>query len=123
MIDSKQSASASPPCGSLAMTATSTSSSSAHLHNWEPALNGHPIFDSSSDSGDKDDPSLELSINSLSKLKSSDATQDRGVPTRRKRTMLVKDADLIVAVGKQIRMTSLTESQPSATGEQTFKVM
>ena len=37
--------------------------------------------------------------------------------------MLIKDADLIVAVGKQLRMTSLTESQLSAAGEQTFKVI
>lgn len=36
--------------------------------------------------------------------------------------MLIKDADLIVAVGKQVRMTSLTESQLSTAGEQTFKV-
>ena len=36
--------------------------------------------------------------------------------------MLIKDADLIVAVGKQVRMMSLTESQLGAHGEQTFKV-
>jgi len=36
--------------------------------------------------------------------------------------MLVKDADIIVAVGEQVRMTSLTESQLSTTGEQSFKV-
>ena len=36
--------------------------------------------------------------------------------------MLIKDADLIVAVGKQVRMMSLTEPQLSTAGEQTFKV-
>jgi hypothetical protein len=36
--------------------------------------------------------------------------------------MLIKDADLIVAVGKEVRMTSLTEFQLSASGGQTFKV-
>lgn len=36
--------------------------------------------------------------------------------------MLIKDADLIVAVGKEIRMTSLTEFQLSASEEQAFKV-
>lgn len=36
--------------------------------------------------------------------------------------MLLKDADLIVAVGKQVRMMSLTESQLGVAGEQTFKV-
>ena len=36
--------------------------------------------------------------------------------------MLIKDADLIVAVGKEIRMTSLTEFQLSASEDQGFKV-
>lgn len=103
---------------------TATSSSSTHPHNWESVLNGHPIFDPPSGSGlDKDDSSLELSISSLAKFKSSDAVQDTGVPNGRRRTMLIKDADLIVAVGKQVRMTSLTEPQPSTAGDQTFKVI
>ena len=106
----------------------STSSSSTNPRSREQILNGHPIFDpSSGGSGDNilwkaDDPSLELSISSLAKFKSSDAVQDTGVPNGRRRTMLIKDADLIVAVEKQVRMTSLTESQPSTPGEQTFKV-
>jgi len=103
-----------------------TSSSSTHQPNWESVLNGHPIFDPSSGSGDdknlwkSDNPSLELSISSLS---NAIQDQDKGVPSGRRRTMLVKDADLVVAVGKQVRMTSLTESQLSSTGEQSFKVM
>jgi hypothetical protein len=114
-------------CSSLAMTAASSSSSSDPL-NWESVLNGHPIFDPSSSSTDDknswkaDDLSLELSISSLSKSKSSDTIQDGGVPNGRRRTMLIKDADLIVAVGKQVRMTSLTESQLSTAGERSFKV-
>ena len=110
--------------GSLVMTATSSPSSSTHPHNWESVLNGHPIFGSRSGSSDDenprkvDDPSLELSIISLSTV-----PPDKGVPTGRRRTMLIKDADLIVAVGEQVRMTSLTEAQLSPTGEQTFKVM
>jgi len=113
-------------CGSLPMTATSSSSNNPY--NWESVLNGHPIFDpSSGGSGDKnswkvDDRSLELSVNSLSKFKSSNDVQDGGITNGRRRTMLIKDADLIVAVGKQVRMTSLTESQPSTAGEKTFKV-
>lgn len=103
-----------------------SSSSSTHSRTWESVLSDHPIFDpSAGSSGDKnswkaDDPSLELSINSLSK--STSAIQDGGIPNGRRRTMLIKDADLIVAVGKQVRMTSLTESQLSDAGEQTFKV-
>ena len=91
-------------------------------------MNGHPIFDpSSGSSGDKNswkanDLSLELSITSVSKFKSSDTIQDGSIPNGRRRTMLIKDADLIVAVGKQVRMTSLTESQLNTTGEKTFKV-
>jgi len=108
--------------GSLVMAPAS--SASTHSPNWESVLNGHPIFGPLSGGGDdknswkSDNPSLELSISSL-----SNAVQDGDVPNGRRRTMLVKDADLIVAVGKQVRMSSLTESQLSATGEQTFKVM
>lgn len=107
---------------------TSVSPSSSHSHIWESVLNGHPIFNPSADSGgDKssrkaDDASLELSINSLLKSKSSNEVQDGGILGGRRRTMLIKDADLIVAVGKQVRMTLLTDSPLSATEEQTFKV-
>lgn len=106
-----------------------TSSSSTHPQKWESVLNGHPIFNPSAGSGDDqnynktDDASLELSINSLSKSKSSNVIQDGVVQGGRRRTMIIKDADLIVAVGKQVRMTSLTESQLSAAGEHTFKVL
>ena len=103
---------------------TAISSSSSNPHNWESVLNGHPIFDpSTGSSGDKNSckADLELSISSLSKFK-PDAIQDGGIPNGRRRTMLIKDADLIVAIGKQVRMTSLTESQLSTAGEQNFKV-
>lgn len=107
---------------------TSTFPSSAHPRKWESVLNGHPIFDPSAGSGSNenskkaDDTSLELSISSLSKSKHSNGIQDEGIPRGRRRTMLIKDADLIVAVGKQVRMTSLIESQSSTAEEQTFKV-
>ena len=113
-------------CGSLLMTLPS--STSIHPQNWESVLNGHPIFDSSASSSCNadlrraDDTSLELSINSLSKSKSFNAIQDEGIRSGRRRTMLIKDADLIVAVGKEIRMTSLTEFQLSASEDQGFKV-
>lgn len=112
-------------CGSMA----ATSSSSTHPSKWESVLNGHPIFDPSAGSGNDKSPnktdhaSLELSISSLSKSKPSNGIQDGGVPSGRRRVMLIKDADLIVAAGKRVRMTSLTESQLSAAGEQTFKVI
>ena len=105
-----------------------SSSSSTNPLNWESVLNGHQIFDSStgssddSDSRKADETSLELSITTLSKSKSTDATQDRDIPGGRRRVMLVKDADLIVAVGKQVRMMSLTESRLDTTGSRTFNV-
>jgi len=108
--------------GSLVMAPAP--SSSTHTPNWESVLDGHPIFNPSSGSGDDknswkaDNTSLELSISSL-----SNAIQDSGAPRGRRQVMLVKDADLIVAVGKQVRMTSLTESQLSTSGEQSFKVV
>ena len=107
---------------------TATSSSSTNPHNWEPVLNGHPIFDPSSGGSDDknswntDGPSLELSISSLSQFKPSDTIQDGGISGGRRRTMLIKDADLIVAVGNQVRMMSLTEPQPNTARERTFKV-
>jgi hypothetical protein len=113
-------------CGYSFMTANS--SSSTHPHKWESVLNGHPVFDSSASNRDDknswkaDDTSLELSITSLLRSKSTNDIQDGGIPSGRRRIMLIKDTDLVVAVGEQVRMTSLTESQLSAAGEQTFKV-
>ncbi|KAF9782863.1 hypothetical protein BJ322DRAFT_1073133 [Thelephora terrestris] len=108
---------------------TLLSSASVNPQNLESVLSGHPIFNSSTGSScdtdlrKVDDASLELSINSLYKSKSSNAIQDGGIPSGRRRTMLIKDADLIVAVGKEVRMTSLTEFQLSASGGQTFKTL
>lgn len=79
---------------------------------WGSILNAHPIF-----APDGDGTSLELSVNSLTRL-----SKDEQSPGGRRQIMLIKDADLVVAIGKSIRMTSLTDSRLNANSKQSYKV-
>jgi nucleoporin NUP82 len=83
---------------------------------WGSVLNGHPIFNKDIDDNDK---SLELSIRSLSRFTKVDPPQDEQSPSGRRQVMIIKDTDLILAVGKTIRMTSLTEAR---SGQRSYKV-
>jgi nucleoporin NUP82 len=69
---------------------------------WGSILSDHPIFSSDG----INDESLELSVNALS-FRNNASNEKPG----RRQVMLIKDADLIVALGCSIRMTSLTESR------------
>lgn len=81
---------------------------------WGSILNGHPIF---TPEDNADNNSLELSVNTLSRV-----AGDEQITGGRKQLMLIKDADLVVAIGKTIRMTSLTDSRLNGTAKQSYKV-
>lgn len=92
---------------------------------WSRILAGHPIFSlPKSLSGPllDLDTSLELSSNTLPNFRNPDPAEDGPTPSGRRRVMLLKDADLIVAAGREIRMTSLGESKLGRSTRQTFKV-
>ena len=63
---------------------------------WSSLLKGHPIFSSSSDTNQPQQPELY---------------DDSSLPSGRRQVMVLKDADLIVAVGKELRVTSLGDTK------------
>lgn len=97
----------------------------ADSDDWSAILNGHPIFDlprSVSARIDDYDTSLELSSNTLPKFSQLDPSQDEPTPAGRRQVMVLKDADLIVAAGKEVRMTSLGDSKLGRSARRTYKV-
>jgi nucleoporin NUP82 len=71
---------------------------------WSSLLKGHPIFSSSSDTN----PSQQFELYNDS-------------PCRRQ-VMVLKDADLIVAVGKELRVTSLGDAKLGKGKSESYKV-
>ena len=71
---------------------------------WASLLNGHPIFSSSTDT-------------SLSQL-----LDDSPSPPGRRQVMVLKDADLIVAIGKELRVTSLGDAKLGKGKSKSYKV-
>jgi nucleoporin NUP82 len=77
---------------------------------WTQTLQHHPIFTrhkTFEELSGNPDWSLELSTKSLPVFTTTDVLEDRPTPSGRRKTMALKDADLVVAVGKEIRMTTL----------------
>ena len=72
---------------------------------WASLLNGHPIFSSSTDT------SLSQQLDDSSLL-----------PGRRQ-VMVLKDADLIVAIGKELRVTSLGDAKLGKGKSKSYKVL
>jgi nucleoporin NUP82 len=91
---------------------------------WSKILYGHPIFSlSKSFRGPTAQPetSLELSSNTLPSFTHVDPAEDGPTPSGRRHVMVLKDADLIVAAGNEIRITSLGDTKLSRSVKQTFK--
>jgi nucleoporin NUP82 len=74
---------------------------------WSSLLKGHPIFLSSSDSSSSQQ--LEL-------------RDDCPSPSGRRQIMVLKDTDLIVAVGKELRVTSLGDAKLGRGKSKSYKV-
>ena len=92
-------------------------------NDWSAILNDHPIFSlQSSSSGQKDTlkSSLELSSNTLPDFTS--IGKENPTPSGRRQVMLLKAADLILAVGKEIRMASLGDARLNPALRKTYKV-
>jgi nucleoporin NUP82 len=74
---------------------------------WSSLLKGHPIFSSSTD------------INLSQQL---DLYNDSPLSSSRRQVMVLKDADLIVAVGKELRVTSLGDAKLGKGKSKSYKV-
>lgn len=92
---------------------------------WNEILKGHPIFSlpkSYKGPTAEAETSLELSTNTLPRFVKVDPLDDGPTPSGRRQTMVLKDADLIVAAGREIRMTSLSDTKLGQSARKTYKV-
>lgn len=91
---------------------------------WSKILDGHPIFSlpkSFSGSTGQLETSLELSSNTLPNFTHVDPAEDGPTHSGRLQVMVLSDADLIVAAGKEIRITSLGDTKLSRSVSRTYK--
>lgn len=91
----------------------------ADNEDWSRLLQDHPIFSPSSQ-----DKSTFLEFSTLSLRDSSNVdSSDTGSSTfGRRQTMILKDADLIVAADKEIRMSSFGDIKLSKSVRKSYKV-
>ncbi|KAF9469037.1 hypothetical protein BDZ94DRAFT_1182915 [Collybia nuda] len=93
---------------------------------WSKILSNHPIFSlpkSFTGPTAQAEASLELSSNTLPNFTHLDPADDGPTPSGRRQVMVLKDADLIVAAGREIRMSSLGDTKLSASLKRTYKTL
>ncbi|KAJ8086450.1 hypothetical protein PM082_005273 [Marasmius tenuissimus] len=89
-------------------------------------LSQHPIFSlpKSSNYSAQDENFLELSTSSLSKfLQSNNDSEKDTHPSGRRRVMVLRDTDLIVATGTELRMASLGDVKASKGSNKSYKIL
>ena len=95
---------------------------------WNAFLKDHPIFKNVKGKRAetaKGDASLELSLNSLPDFTADELDSDALTPSGRRQVMVIKDYELILAVGNQIRIAPLGDvksSRSSVPEQKTYKV-
>ena len=92
---------------------------------WSDILRDHPIFSLPKPfdaplSNFRD--LLELSTTTLSKFTNVDPQDDELTPSGRRQVMILKDADLIVAAGKEVRISSVGDLKLSQSVRRSYKV-
>ena len=90
----------------------------SYNNEWGKILDGHPVFNPPSSS--VKDESLEFSLSPLPDIKHDEESE--GKPTGRREVMCMKDSDLILACGSEIRMASLNDAKISGGSQRTYKV-
>jgi nucleoporin NUP82 len=93
---------------------------------WSSVLADHPIFSLpktfSGPASQNSQRSLELSSATLPKFTQTDPEEDGPTPSGRRQVMVLKDADLILAAGKEVRISSLGDSRLSRGQMKSYKV-
>ena len=92
---------------------------------WNSLLSSHPIFalpKSVSGPTGKGKSSLELSHNTLSDFTNLDPDNDEATPSGRRQVMVIKDSDIIIAAGSEIRIASLSDAKLRRCASQNHKV-
>ncbi|KAM5534279.1 hypothetical protein V8D89_012007 [Ganoderma adspersum] len=93
---------------------------------WDELLRNHPIFSlpNRGASSGRVEAALNLSLSSLPDFVDLDPSEDKATPCGRRQAIAVKDADLIAAVGSEIRITSLGDSKGVRNASQkTYKIL
>ncbi|KAI0092598.1 hypothetical protein BDY19DRAFT_883645 [Irpex rosettiformis] len=96
---------------------------------WNAFLKDHPIFKSAKGkhaTAAKEDASFELSLSSLPDFTTDDLDNNTLTPSGRRQVMVIKDYELILAVGSEIRMASLGDVKSSRSGvpeQKTYKIL
>jgi hypothetical protein len=98
---------------------------------WNAFLHDHPIFESpknvagtSASRAGKDElgqQALELSLNTLPEFTKEDPVNNILTPSGRRQVLVMKDSDVVLAAGSEIRMASLGDSK-LAKSQRTYKV-
>ena len=93
---------------------------------WEELLKDHPVFSlpkSVSGPSGRGEESLNLSLSSLPDFVNLDPVDDKPTPSGRRQAIVIKDADLIVAVGSEIRIASLGDAKGArGSSQKSYKV-
>ena len=74
---------------------------------WDAFLDGHPVLSAKLSAEAKSE--VELSLRSVQEREDNAAKHDGPIPSRRRQVVVIKDSDLIVAAGSEIRIASLVE--------------
>lgn len=93
---------------------------------WSTMLEGHPIFTLPKGYGGptgQSEESLELSTNTLKKSMLEGPMEDGPPLSGRRQIMVLKDSDLIVAAGCELRITSLSDSKLGKSTNKSFKIL
>ncbi|KAG6855012.1 hypothetical protein C0991_005941 [Blastosporella zonata] len=93
---------------------------------WSKLIAGHPIFSlpkAFSGLSALSTSSLELSSNTLPSFTNVDPNVDALTPSGRRQVMVLKDADLIVAAGHEVRITALGDAKLNRSTRQIYKTL
>jgi len=89
---------------------------------WTKLLHEHPIFSLHNEIDLFKPNALELSTKTLPNFTTPDPQNDVPTPSGRRQVMILKDADIIVAAGREIRMSSFGDLKLSCSMRKSYKV-
>src|ERR1700677_2127516 len=89
---------------------------------WSLVLNDHPIFSLPKSVAGHAEVSLELSTKTLQSFTNVDPWEGGPIPPGRRQVMILKNEDLIVAAGEELRITSLGDSKLGRSSKKSYKV-
>ena len=98
---------------------------SATMDEWTNVLRDHPIFalpKSLNGTLSSSLDILELSTTTLPKFNHINAGEDEMTPSGRRQVMILKDADLILAAGREIRISSVGDLKLTQSVRKSYKV-